>query len=103
MDALVYCLKRSERIMILVGAGLSQPSGLPTFREDPEFWGGPIETVATASYFQEDPVAVWERYETLRMLAVSARANEGHIALVRLLKAKPKSICITQNIDGEFL
>ena len=37
------------------------------------------------------------------MLAVSARANEGHTALVRLLEAKPKSICITQNIDGEFL
>ena len=103
MDDLVDYLKRSESIMIVVGAGLSQPSGLPTFRENPEFWGDSIERVASASYFKENPVAVWEKYEGFRMLAVSARANEGHTALVRLLEAKPKAICITQNIDGEFL
>merc|ERR1712070_1170575 len=99
MDDLVDYLKRSERIMIVVGAGLSQPSGLPTFRENPEFWGDSIERVASASYFKEHPVAVWEKYESFRMLTLSARANGGHAALVQLLEAKPKSICITQNID----
>ena len=98
---LIQRIATSDRILAIVGAGLSRPSGLPTFRQDPEFWGRPISEIATKSAFLQSPASVWEVYERMRRIAIQARPNAGHEALARLSEAKPNFLTITQNIDGK--
>ncbi|KAK4903838.1 hypothetical protein LTR49_026603 [Elasticomyces elasticus] len=100
LEELVQYLRASKSILVVVGAGLSQSSGLPTFREDPEFWGRPIQQIASRNAFNEDPATVWGLYEHLRQLAINAVPNEGHVALAHLSQAKPSCLTVTQNIDG---
>ncbi|KAK4914163.1 hypothetical protein LTR49_017595 [Elasticomyces elasticus] len=98
----IQCIRASSSILVVVGAGISRPSGLPTFREDPEFWGRPIEQIASKKAFDENPEIVWDLYERLRIMATNASPNEGHLALARLSKAKPGCLMVTQNIDEEL-
>ncbi|KAK4891409.1 hypothetical protein LTR49_028669 [Elasticomyces elasticus] len=99
LEEVVQLLRESEVILVVVGAGLLKPSRLPTFREDPGFWGHAIEAIATKSAFDRNPAQVWNLYERRRRLALDATPKEGHLALARLSKAKPNSLAITQNID----
>ncbi|KAK5694418.1 hypothetical protein LTR17_024822 [Elasticomyces elasticus] len=55
LEELIQYLRASKSILVVVGAGLSRSSGLPTFREDPEFWGRPIQQIASRNAFNEDP------------------------------------------------
>ncbi|KAK5105880.1 hypothetical protein LTR62_001939 [Meristemomyces frigidus] len=96
---LATCLKHAERIMVVAGAGLSRPSGLPTFRQDAHFWEGSIDQIATRAAFQDNFAQIWARYERFRQLALDAPPNEGHYALARLAAAKPGLLFVTQNID----
>ncbi|KAK4901438.1 hypothetical protein LTR49_027253 [Elasticomyces elasticus] len=102
LEEVIQFLQESEVVLVIVGAGLSRPSGLPTFREDPGFWGHAIEEIATKVAFDRNPAQVWNLYERMRRLALDATPNEGHLALARLSKAKPSCLTITQNIDGEW-
>lgn len=97
---LIEKIRSSEYILVVVGAGLSRPSGIPTYRDDPWFWKDPVETTATESAFQQDPVYVWAVYERLRMIAKNAQPNSGHLALARLASSKPNLLTVSQNIDG---
>ncbi|KAK3616874.1 hypothetical protein LTR56_025666 [Elasticomyces elasticus] len=99
LEEVIQFLQESEVVLVIVGAGLSRPSGLPTFREDPGFWGHAIEEIATKVAFDRNPAQVWNLYERMRRLALDATPNEGHLALARLSKAKPSCLTITQNID----
>ncbi|KAK4551278.1 hypothetical protein LTR86_011253 [Recurvomyces mirabilis] len=85
--------------MVVTGAGLSRPSGLPTFRQDAHFWEGSIDQIATRAAFENNPAQVWALYERFRLIALDAPPNEGHNALARLAAAKPGLLLVTQNID----
>ncbi|WPH03935.1 Hypothetical protein R9X50_00681800 [Acrodontium crateriforme] len=100
-NTLIDSLKNSTRILALIGAGLSRPSGLPTFRHEGSIWRGkPVSSMATRSAFAEDPGLVWQFYESRRQMALRALPNRGHKALAELARAKPEFLAITQNIDG---
>lgn len=94
-------LRAAENVCVLSGAGISQESGVPTFRGDDGLWKNyRAEELATAEAFYNDPVLVWEWYESRRELMLSAEPNPGHHAIVRLEDEKPGFTLITQNIDG---
>ena len=99
-NSLIFKIRSSERILVVVGAGLSRPSGIPTFRDDAWFWERPIEDSASETAFKRDPLYVWAVYERLRLIAVDASPNPAHAALARLAGAKPKLLTVSQNIDG---
>ena len=99
-DSLIDKIRRSEHILVVVGAGLSRPSGIPTFRDDPWFWERPVEDSASETAFKRDPLYVWAVYERLRLIARNASPNSAHAALARLASAKPKLLTVSQNIDG---
>jgi hypothetical protein len=101
-DQLIEKIRSSEFILMVVGAGLSRPSGIPTFRDDPQFWERPVEDSATAAAFERDPLYVWALYERLRLIARNASPNLGHSALARLARAKPRLLTVSQNIDGTW-
>ena len=76
----------------LTGAGISAPSGLPTFQAD---WKGrPIRDFLSREYFASDPYGFFELYCAMEAWG-RAEPNAAHQALARL-----KLPVITQNIDG---
>ncbi|KAK3046043.1 hypothetical protein LTS18_013480, partial [Coniosporium uncinatum] len=93
-------LQSSTRILCLIGAGLSAPSGIRTFRDPNGWWRNydPVE-LATPGGFRRDPAIVWQFYNYYRHGALTARPNRGHLALAELCKYKD-SMSINQNIDG---
>lgn len=93
-------LKKAEKIVFVTGAGISQESGIPTFRGKDGLWRkyNPMK-LATIDAFYEDPKLVWEWYEERRKNILGANPNPGHTAIAELEKYKQVSV-LTQNIDG---
>jgi NAD-dependent deacetylase len=93
-------LRNAEKIVFVTGAGISQESGIPTFRGKDGLWRkyDPMK-LATIDAFYEDPKLVWEWYEERRQNILNASPNPGHLAIAELEKYKSISV-LTQNIDG---
>src|SRR5574341_586693 len=94
------CLVR--RVVALTGAGVSEESGIPTFR-DPQtgLWTkyDPM-VLATAEAFAQNPKLVWDWYEWRRVVRRGTQPNPGHYALAQMANLFPDFVMITQNIDG---
>jgi NAD-dependent deacetylase len=99
---LVETLRRIQSITVLTGAGISQESGLSTFRDAQNgLWAKyRPEELATPEAFLRDPRLVWDWYAMRRERIKSALPNLGHNALVELQRRIPKFTLITQNVDG---
>jgi len=88
-----------ETICVLSGAGISAPSGIPTFRASDGLWENHrIEDVATPDAWRRQPQLVLDFYNQRRTRACAALPNEGHKALARL-QARFDVHIITQNVD----
>ena len=92
-----------QRIVILTGAGISQESGLDTFRDPDGIWARhPVEEVATPEAFARDPAKVHGFYNARRhgVLSNQVGPNAAHMALARLEAEWPGEVLlVTQNID----
>ena len=93
-------LVKSQKIVFVTGAGISQESGIPTFRGKDGLWRkyDPMK-LATIDAFYEDPKLVWEWYEERRQNILNAKPNAGHVTIAELEKYREVSV-LTQNIDG---
>lgn len=93
-------LRQAEKIVFVTGAGISQESGIPTFRGKDGLWRKyDAMKLATIDAFYENPKIVWEWYEERRKNILAAKPNPGHLAMAELEKHKPVHV-LTQNIDG---
>lgn len=94
-------LAKAERIVVLTGAGVSQESGIPTFRDALSgLWAQYDPTqLATPEAFRANPKLVWDFYQFRRDLMRPAEPNAGHRALARLQELHPRVVLITQNVD----
>ena len=93
-------IKDFKRIVFVTGAGISQESGIPTFREKDGLWRNyDAMKLATIDAFYEDPKLVWEWYNERRRNIFSANPNQGHIAISELEKYADVTV-LTQNVDG---
>ncbi len=90
-----------SRIVVLTGAGISQESGLHTFRDADGLWSRVrIEDVATPDAFARDPARVHAFYNARRAQLASVQPNAAHLALARLEREFPgELLVVTQNID----
>ena len=93
-------LKDAEKIVFVTGAGISQESGIPTFRGTDGLWRkyDPMQ-LATIDAFYDDPKLVWEWYEERRKNILQAKPNAGHFAIQEMEKYKEVTV-LTKNIDG---
>lgn len=91
----------ARSIVILTGAGISQESGLDTFRSEDGLWAKHrIEDVCTPEGFQRDPALVQRFYTGLRQGLADVQPNAAHVALARLEKEWPGEVfLVTQNVD----
>jgi len=95
-------LRGAESIVVFTGAGISQESGIPTFRDALDgIWAEfSPEELATPEAFAKDPQRVREFYEYRRTFVKKAKPNAGHLAIAALEALVPEVIVITQNVDG---
>jgi NAD-dependent deacetylase len=105
LTASVFELIRSippyGNIMVLTGAGVSQESGVATFRDSNGLWENHrIEDVATPEAYQRNPQLVQDFYNARRRQVLTVPPNKAHQALVQLeQKWKGEVLLITQNVD----
>ena len=106
-----------KKFMVMTGAGISAASGIPTFRgENDGFWKqtkkyanlSEPSDILTRSFFDKNPMAVWEWIYDFLKLAVGKTVNPGHTACTKFQeyiakKADHECIHITQNIDNLYL
>lgn len=97
--------KTKAPIVILTGAGVSQESGIATFRDAGGVWDQvSIEDVATPEAFKRQPDTVHHFYNDRRQKLLDTAAikpNAAHEALARLEREWPGDvILVTQNIDN---
>lgn len=96
-------MRAHSPILILTGAGISQESGLETFRTQGGIWSRyQIEDVATPDAFARNPGLVHEFYNLRRnaLADPAIQPNPAHHALVRLEQNWPGPVTIvTQNVD----
>jgi NAD-dependent deacetylase len=93
-------IRVAKKIVFVTGAGISQESGIPTFRGKGGYWRkyDPMQ-LATIDAFYQNPKLVWEWYEDRRKNIFAAHPNNGHVAISDLAKYKDV-VVLTQNIDG---
>jgi len=94
-------ITKNESIIILTGAGISQPSGLKTFRDNNGLWENHnVYEVASPQGFENNPALVWDFYNQRRQQLRHCKPNEAHKAITRLQAYFPNTTVITQNVDN---
>jgi NAD-dependent deacetylase len=98
----VEMVKGCQRGVVLSGAGISTPSGIPDFRSAGSgLWNryDPLEVASLRAFrYHPEKFFAWMRSLALEML--QATPNPAHLALARLEQAGFIKTIITQNIDG---
>src|SRR5690606_35260412 len=88
-----------RKLVVLSGAGISQESGLKTFRDMGGLWEQyDVTEVASPQAWQENPGLVLKFYNERRRQLWEARPNDAHIGIARLEELFDVKI-ITQNVD----
>jgi NAD-dependent deacetylase len=94
-------------IVVLTGAGISQESGISTFRDSDGLWENEsIEDVATPRGYRRNPEKVLNFYNQLRrkLLGADIAPNAAHKALARLeaeaARLGEQVLIVTQNVDN---
>jgi len=89
-------------IVAFTGAGISEESGIPTYRGTGGFWMKyDPDKYASIDYFKVDPSYYWSFFRDVRgPLVHDARPNPAHLALAELENAGKLTAVITQTIDG---
>ena len=99
-------VQRSERIVVLTGAGISTDSGIADYRGPNGVWTKTpkAEQMSNISYYLNDPEVrrlSWEH--RLGSPIWDAQPNAGHLALVELERQGRLDTLVTQNVDGLHL
>jgi NAD-dependent deacetylase len=95
-------VRKAKRAVILTGAGISTPSGIPDFRSEGKgLWSRdePLE-VASLTTFRTAPERFFQWFRPLADQIFYAEPNAAHIALAQLETAGHVKTIITQNIDA---
>ena len=100
-DAAVL-FRKAKRAVVLTGAGISTPSGIPDFRsEGTGLWSKdePLE-VASLSTFRTAPERFFHWFQPLASRIFNAQPNPAHLALAEFERSGHLQAIVTQNIDG---
>ncbi|MEM7542565.1 MAG: NAD-dependent protein deacylase [Pseudomonadota bacterium] len=103
---LAALIKRSQRLVVMTGAGMSADSGLPTYRGVGGLYNDivvdehmEIEEILHIDTFAKSPALTWKYLAEIERACRGASANEGHRILAKWQALT--SVCvITQNVDG---
>jgi NAD-dependent deacetylase len=94
--------RKTRRVVVLTGAGISTPSGIPDFRsEGTGLWSRdePLEA-ASLDTFRKAPEKFFTWFRPLAGQIFDAQPNAAHRALADFERAGHAVTIATQNIDG---
>jgi len=93
--------RQAKYPVVLTGAGISTPSGIPDFRSaGTGLWAkSEAMEVASLSTFRYEPTLFYNWFRPLANRIINAAPNTAHIALAELEDAGYLDAVITQNID----
>jgi NAD-dependent deacetylase len=95
-------VQQSSYTVVLTGAGLSTPSGIPDFRSPSSGLWNLLNPMIAASIwgFHDNPERFYRWFTPLARKIHAARPNAAHWALAYLEQAGLVQLLVTQNIDG---
>lgn len=100
IHALADFITQHPRLLVLTGAGLSAPSGIPVYRDKSGTW---LRTTPVQHNDFISRSASRQRYWARSMVGwprmAQSSPNEGHLALVKMEKAGFIDLLVTQNVD----
>jgi NAD-dependent deacetylase len=101
LNDLAALMRRSSRIVVMTGAGISTESGLPDFRSPTGLWAGtnPAEILSLRAFYS-DPERFFRFYRDVLAPWRDAAPNQAHRALAALERGGLVRAVITQNIDS---
>ncbi len=104
LEELKEAIRTHDKIVVLSGAGISVPSGIPDFRSahglySTKYGNLSAEEIISHDFFLSHVDVFYEFYKS-KMLYPSAKPNAMHSLLARLEREGKISLVITQNIDG---
>ena len=97
IEIAIEAIRTSPSLCCFSGAGLSEPSGVGTFRDPGDGWWSRYDPMRLASPegFRDDPELVMKWYAARRRQMAEATPNAAHLALAH----RPDIVQITQNTD----
>lgn len=100
-DAAVL-IRKAERAVMLTGAGMSTPSGIPDFRSEGAGLWSRDEPLAVASLntFRTAPERFFHWFQPLASRILNAEPNPAHLALAKFERFGYFRTIVTQNIDA---
>ena len=88
-----------KKLVVISGSGISQESGIPTFRDMGGLWKQyDFTEVASPEAWERDPELVMDFYNFRRKGVIEAKPNKAHLLLKELEKNYDVHI-VTQNVD----
>jgi len=88
-----------KNLIVLSGAGMSQESGIPTFRDMGGIWEQyDVMEVASPQAWAKNPQLVLNFYNQRRKKLLESSPNRGH-EIIAELEADFNVIIVTQNVD----
>ncbi|WP_306052394.1 SIR2 family NAD-dependent protein deacylase [Natronococcus wangiae] len=102
LETLAGAIRSADTAAALTGAGISAPSGVPTFRGDDGVWEHFDEGQFTYGRFRRDPEGFWEDRLDLQeaMFGEEYEPNAAHEALAAMERDGHLEAVLTQNTDG---
>lgn len=103
IDQLATLLRRSSRIVVLSGAGMSTESGIPDYRTQVGFWyDSNGEDLVYPRFIESESSRrlYWRLQRRLSRVLDEAAPNAGHRALADLEQGRKLLGIVTQNVDG---
>jgi len=89
-----------KKVVVLTGAGISEESGIKTFRDAGGLWEGhDIMEVASPEGWRKNKELVLEFYNLRRQQLKEVEPNDAHKYLVKL-EDKYEVVIVTQNVDN---
>ncbi|HEY8363940.1 MAG TPA: NAD-dependent protein deacylase [Haloplasmataceae bacterium] len=98
-------IKDANNIVVMTGAGISVPSGIPDFRSASGLYNEKYKTnispeeILSHHFFLSNPEAFYDFYRN-KMIYIDAKPNIAHKTLAKLEDLGKLKMIITQNIDG---
>lgn len=98
-------IDEASSVLVVTGAGISEPSGLPVYRNGTPRWiKADLEKISRSTRYKDHLDELWTHWHKMAQRSLEAEPNAAHRALARwqqsVMDRGQDFTLLTQNIDG---